>query len=175
MPTLREICHYMGWSAVGSAQSVIHALIQKGYLRRHPLKARGLQLADSEDFRVVPILGSAPAGHPVEAVEYHEGDISIPHFIRGPVFAIRVSGDSMQGADILDGDIAIVKQTETAQTGDIVVALIQGDVTIKRLIKKGRALILRPENASYTDIKVEDPAFRILGKVIGLHRYWESL
>lgn len=175
MPTLREIASAMKWKAVGSAQDAIRALIEKGFLERDPQKARGLQLKDSLSLRSVPILGSAPAGQPVEAVENHMGDVAIPDFLRGPVFAVRVTGDSMLEAGIEDGDIVIVRQSAEANHNEVVVADLDGEVTIKRLIRKGRALYLKPENSKYKPIKVEDPSFRILGKVIGLHRYWESI
>lgn len=173
MPTLREICQNMGWSAVGTAQSSVQALIDKGLLRRDSQKARGLQLTDSEDIRLVPLLGSAPAGDPIEAVEHHDGDVSIPEFIRGPVFAIRVRGESMRDAGIQDGDIVIVRQASEVSHGEIVVAMLGGEVTIKRLLKRGRGLVLKPENEDFEEIKVEDPSFRVLGQVIGLHRYWD--
>lgn len=175
MPTLREICAEMGWKAVGSAQDVIQALIEKGKIRRDPQKARALSLPDAEDFRAIPILGSAPAGAPIEAVEYHRGDAVVPAFIRGPVFAVRVTGDSMIEAGIEDHDLAIVKQSDSAESGEIVVAMVSGEVTIKRLVKKQKEIWLQPENSKYKPRLVEDPSFRILGKVIGLHRYFEGV
>jgi repressor LexA len=175
MPTLREICKEMGWKAVGSAQDVIQALIDKGFVTKSPHRARGLELKDQEDFRAIPILGSAPAGRPVEAIENHLGDIALPGFIRGPVFALRVQGDSMKDADIQNGDLVIVKQTEQAESGEIVVAVLNQEVTIKRLERKRDQLWLKPENDRYKAMLVEDPQFRILGKVIGLHRYWEKI
>jgi len=174
VPTLREICHYMGWKAVGSAQAVIRALTEKKLIKKDPMKSRGLQLVDAPGFRAVPILGSAPAGVPLEAIESHEGDALVPHFIRGPVFAIRVKGDSMQNAGIQDEDLVIVRQCSSAESGDIVVALLGGETTIKRFVRKGRSIWLYPENKKYKPKKIEDPAFRILGKVIGLHRYWSA-
>ncbi len=175
MPTLRELCRVMGWSAVGSAQTVIEALLQKGFLERDKLKARGLKLAESIDFRSVPILGAAPAGTAMESIESHQGDAIVPSFIRGPVFAVRVQGDSMVNVGIEDGDLAIVRQTPDAQTDEIVVAMISGEVTIKRFVQKSKANIwLYPENPKYKPRRIEDVSFRILGKVIGLHRYWEA-
>lgn len=175
MPTLREICQFMNWKAVGSAQDVVQALIEKSYLTRHPLKARALQLAEAITFRAVPILGAAPAGPPVEAIESHEGDAAIPDFIRGPVFAIRVQGDSMMNAGIEDGDLVIVKQVEEARHGQIIVALVDGETTIKRFERRGRGLYLVPENPRYKEKKVSSESFKVLGIVIGLHRYWEAL
>jgi len=174
MPSVREICHAMGWKAVGSAQSAIKALIQKNWIHRDPYKARGLQLNLASSFRNLPILGSAPAGPPVEAIENHSGDVMVPSFIRGPVFAIRVQGDSMVGAGIHDHDLVIVKQSSQAENKEIIVALIDGETTIKRLIKKNKEIWLQPENPKYKSKKITDPSFRILGKVIGLHRYWED-
>jgi repressor LexA len=173
MPTFREICAEMGWSAVGTAQSMIKLLIEKGLLKRDPLKARGLSLPEAEDFRSIPILGAAPAGAPIEAVEYHRGDTVVPAFVRGTVFAIRVQGDSMVDAGIEDQDLAIVRQTAQAEDGEIIVAMVQGEVTIKRLKKEKDGLWLQPENPKYKAKKISDSSFRVLGKVIGLHRYFE--
>jgi len=174
MPTLREICKQMGWKAVGSAQDVIAVLIDKGFLKKNPNRARGLEIRDHDDFRSIPILGSAPAGKPFEAIENHLGDVALPGFIRGPVFALRVHGDSMKDADIQNGDLVIVKQSETADDGEIVVAVLMQEVTIKRLQRKRDQIFLVPENEKYFPIKVEDPSFKILGRVIGLHRYWDK-
>lgn len=173
MPTFREVAKYMGWKAVGTAQDVIGALIEKGYLERDAHKARGLRLKQTLDQRFIPILGSAPAGHPVESFQNHDGDISVPSFIRGPVFAVRVRGDSMIQAGLEDGDIAIVRQVQRATHNEIIVAMIEGEVTIKRLQEKGSELWLKPENDKYKPRRIEDPNFRVLGKVIGIHRYWE--
>lgn len=174
MPTLREICSAMKWTAVGSAQTVIEALVSKGYLERDPQKARGLRLTQEVDFRPAPILGTAPAGHPVESVEDHEGDVLVPSFLRGPIFAVRVRGDSMINAGIENDDLVIVRQATTAQPNEIVVAMVQGEVTIKRFVKKRNDIWLFPENDKYQPRKIDDPSFRILGTVVGLHRYWET-
>lgn len=175
MPTLREICKQMGWRAVGSAQDVVAALIEKGFVVKNAHRARGLELKDQEDFRAIPVLGSAPAGRPVEAIENHLGDVALPGFIRGPVFALRVQGDSMRDAGINDGDLVIVRQSEQAETGEIVVAVLNQEVTIKRFEKRRHQIWLKPENPKYSATLVEDTEFRILGKVIGLHRYWERI
>lgn len=175
MPTLREICREMGWSAVGSAQDAIRALVEKGWLQKDPQKARGLTLPSLEDFRAVPLLGAAPAGVPIESVESHEKDVLVPSFIRGPVFAVRVVGESMIGAGINDGDIAIVRQVDRARSDEIVVAMLDGEVTIKRFEEKRGEFWLMPENPRFHPRKIEDPNFRVLGKVVGLHRYWDAL
>lgn len=174
MPSLREICQAMGWRAIKSAQDVVQSLINKGFLEREDGKSRALRFIESESFRSVPILGTAPAGKPVEAIEHHLGYIHVPAFLKGPVFAVRVQGDSMVDAGIRDGDLAIVKQVARADHGEIVVALLEGEVSIKRLIHRKSKLWLKPENPRYSAISITDPSFRILGKLIGIHRYWES-
>jgi repressor LexA len=175
MPTLREICRKMDWRAVGSAQDVISALIEKGWLAKDPHKARGLSLPDLEMSRAIPLLGSAPAGAAIESIEAHEKDIMVPAFLRGPIFAVRVVGDSMIQAGIQSGDMVIVRQSADVPTGRIVVAMIEGEVTIKRLSIRSSEIWLVPENPRYQPRRVEDESFRILGEVIGLHRYWESI
>ncbi len=179
MPTLREICQAMKWKAIGSAQDAVEILIKKGFIEKDPQKARGLRLANDSDFRPAPLLGSAPAGNPIESLENHEGDVLVPTFLRGPLFAVRVRGDSMMDAGIFDDDIVIVRQSEAAKDNDIVVAMLEGEVTIKRLKKRGEErksesaeLWLYPENKKYSPRKVNDASFRILGIVLGLHRYW---
>lgn len=174
MPTLREICKEMGWSAVGSAQDVLEVLQEKGLLGKDPQKARGLYFKNALEFRAIPILGSAPAGSAVESHESHEGDVILPGTIRGPVFAVRVRGDSMIDAGIENEDLVIVRQTSTAHHNDIVVAMLEGEVTIKRLSQKRGEIWLVPENKRYAPRKVMSESFRILGKVIGIHRYWEN-
>jgi len=172
MPTLREICEEMGWKAVGTAQSLIQSLVEKGWLYRDGNKSRNLRFQEDLSFRRIPVLGSAPAGLPVEAIESQSGDLVVPASFRGPHFALRVQGDSMEAAGIWDGDFAIVQQSLEACSKDIVVALEWGNVTVKRLIKKYRQIWLQPENKKYKAWRVEDPDFRLLGKVVGLHRYW---
>jgi repressor LexA len=109
----------------------------------------------------------------MESIESHEGEAIVPSFVRGPVFAVRVQGDSMLNAGIEDGDIAIVRQGAQAEHGEIVVAMVSGEVTIKRLKRRGAEIWLQPENEKYKSKQIADSSFRILGKVIGLHRYWE--
>ena len=174
MPTYREICRQMGWRAVGTAQSVIQALIDKNVLARDPQRSRGLRFVQADQFRAVPVLVAAPAGRPLEAIEQHLGNVSVPSFVRGPVFAVRVLGESMKDAGILDGDIAIVRQAPQAENKEIVVAVLDGEVTIKRLVKKQKSIWLYPENPKFKPMKIEDSSFKILGKVIGLHRYWDG-
>jgi repressor LexA len=162
----------MGWKAVGSAQDAIRGLVEKGWLFREGTGSRNLRFVESLSFRRIPILGSAPAGLPVEAIEAHQGDLAIPDRFDGPHFALKVQGDSMKDAGIDDQDLVIVRQSPEAEHKDIVVAMEWNQVTIKRLLKRSRSLWLKPENPKYPEWKVSDPDFRVLGKVVGLHRYW---
>ena len=98
----------------------------------------------------------------------------VPRFRQGHNFAVRVQGDRKQDAGIEDGDLVIVRQASEAENGEVIVALISGETTIKRFVRRGRSIWLHPENKKYRAKKIEDPSFRILGKVIGLHRYWDA-
>ena len=122
----------------------------------------------------LPILGRVAAGHPVLAVENREGTLSLnPELLgTGEHFALRVQGDSMIEAGIRDGDYVIVRQQEAATPGEIVVALLGDEVTVKRLRKKGSALLLEAANPAYTPIRLtgSSPTPRILGTVVGLYR-----
>jgi repressor LexA len=172
MPSLREICSFMGWKAVGTAQDVVAVLIEKGWIEKDPEKARGLRISGAEDLKQVPILGSVSAGPPVEAIENHDGDVMVPGRLRGPIFALQINGDSMKDAGIEDGDIVIVKQGTTANNGEIIVAYVDGEATCKRFKLKKNQIWLIPENSKYKPRCIMDPSFRILGKVVGLHRYY---
>ncbi len=194
-PTLRELCGYMGFSAVGSAQDIVAALRKKGYLQA-PTKqsARGLILSDksthdSDDSSdldpntfSIHCLGSVPAGNPLEAVEERIGTLrmsinmfSRPYPNRERLFAVKSSGQSMIGAGIFDGDWLVVLQAEEASSGDIVIARQAGDATVKRLMKDKDGWYLQPENPAFSILRAsaENP-FEILGKVIALQRTFRS-
>jgi len=123
----------------------------------------------------VPIIGRIAAGRPIWAVENIEGTVTVDSALSrryDQLFALNVTGDSMEGAGILDGDLVIVAQQEWADSGDIVVALIGDSATVKRL-EQGRkgAIRLIAANPKYEDIVIHDPDFRIQGKVIGVQRH----
>ncbi len=121
--------------------------------------------------REVPVLGRVAAGKPLWSEENFEEYLVIPDELgSGKLFALRVKGDSMIGAGILEGDRVIVKQQSTAESGEIVCALIDGEATLKRFFKKGRVVTLKAENEKYPPITVSEGEFRILGKVVGLLR-----
>lgn len=175
-PTLQELADAVGISSLQGIKDHLTALERKGYLRRTPGKRRAIEVvhhlvpADGS----IPVIGRVAAGRPMLAVEHLEGNLSLgPTLLgSGKHFALRVQGDSMIGAGIEDGDYVIVRQQDTANPGEIIVALLGDEVTVKRLRKKGKALFLEAANAAYAPITLTRHAAapRILGKVIGLYR-----
>lgn len=192
-PTLRELCEFMGYKAVGSAQDVIASLRKKGYIIT-PSKqtARSLALTDrsKEHYNVqlenqwdnsllVPRLGSVPAGNPIESVEDFSGAIRIssnmlPRWAANKpekLFALQAKGESMVYAGILDADWLIVAQQNDAPSGTIVVADSQGSSTVKRLMHDPEnGWYLKPENPAFNNLYARDEAFTILGRVVALQR-----
>ncbi len=158
-PTIREIQQHFGHASPFAASRHLAALEKKGFLNRAPRRARALRLVGERrptSFRRIPLLGTIPAGLPREAVEQTDRcvsvaceDLDIPRNAR--TFALRVQGDSMRDAAILDGDVVIMEFAE-ARHGDIVAALIDGETTLKRfLLQRGRPY-LRAENKNYPDL-----------------------
>jgi repressor LexA len=121
--------------------------------------------------REVPVLGRIPAGKPFVSEENIEGIIAVPEDMASEkTFALQVKGDSMIGAGIMEGDRVIVKQQATADNGDIVCAVIEGEATLKRFFKKDGTITLKAENEKYAPITVSAGEFRIAGRVVGLLR-----
>lgn len=176
VPTLREMAQAMGIASLQGVKDHLAALERKGFLRRFPGRRRALEviqrLAPLDG--TVPIVGRVPAGRPLLAVENQEGTLSLGAALlgAGTHFALCVQGDSMIDAGIQEGDHVIVRQQEAAEPGDIVVALLGEEATVKRLRKKGPSLFLEAANAAYAPIPLtcEPTAPRILGKVVGLYR-----
>ncbi len=152
---------------VSAAHRHLRTLLRKGFLEEYS----GLLRLPGAAFLPVPILGRAPAGPPSEALESLEGYLPCPaEWGRGrDVFALRVTGDSMVDAGILDGDIVVCAKTETARSGEIVVASIDGDATIKRLGRSGGVPALVPANPRYRPIALKGDA-RIIGRILGVFR-----
>lgn len=175
-PTIREIGKYMGITSTNGVRLHLTALIRKGYLKKQEFIARGLELTSSvtTDIRQVPLVGSVPAGLPIDAIENIESEIALDASFapKGDSFTLRVVGDSMRDAGILDGDIVLVQKQDVARKGDIVVAIIGDEATVKRYFPEGRQVRLQPENDDYEPIMVgkRSPEFRIAGKVVGLMR-----
>ena len=175
-PTIREIGHRFNISSTNGVRTHLTALIKKGYLKKQELISRGLELTRSMISSVgrVPLVGSVPAGRPIDSAENVEGEIALDlSFVpKGETFSLTVTGDSMMGAGILNGDVVIVKKQEVAERGDIVVAVINGEATVKRYMPESGHIRLQPENDSFEPIIVDrrDEEFRIAGKVVGLLR-----
>lgn len=174
-PSIPEIGRRFKIASTNGVSDHLKALEKKGYIRR--IGKRALEISTPlgrpilTDAREVPILGRVAAGRPLLTEENFEGFLTVAgEMARGKVFALQVKGDSMIEAGILDGDRVIVKCQETAENGEIVCALIDGEATLKRFYKKGDAVTLRAENKNYAPITVSQGEFRILGKVIGLTR-----
>ncbi len=129
-------------------------------------------ITDGEPIFYIPILGSVPAGNPVEAVEYHEASFPIPKKLKRNIdFGLKVKGSSMIGAGIIEGDIVFVKCISEARNKQIVVATIDGEATIKRFYRNGDSIILKPENNDFEPILIQpDNAFRLVGIITGLYR-----
>jgi repressor LexA len=156
-PTIREIGERFDISSTNGVRYFLDKLESDGLIKRQSRTARGIEIVGREmvgEGRPVPILGRVPAGKPTFSEEYIEDMLLLDDTIaKGDgVFAVRVKGDSMIGAGINDGDLAIVKRNPTPQNGEIVVALIEDEVTLKRFVRKGDRAILRPENDAYADI-----------------------
>jgi repressor LexA len=175
-PTVKELGDELG-IAPASAHELTTGLERKGYLRRSPGKARSLEILpqprpDTTQLVAVPIVGRVPAGTPLLAAENVVGELLVDgRTARGRCFALEVQGDSLIDADIQDGDYVIVRQQQLAESGEIVVAMFEGEATVKRLCIAGEAIELRPENRRLSPIPIgPDDDLRILGKVVAVHR-----
>jgi repressor LexA len=160
-PTIREIGEKFGISSTNGVRYFLDKLEGEGLIKRQSRTARGIKIVGrgtSDQGRVVPVLGRVPAGEPIFSEEYIEDEILVDERFGGGegIFALRVNGDSMIGAGINDGDLAIVKQNPAPHSGELVVALIEDEVTLKRLIRTGGRVILRPENEKYSEIDLTD-------------------
>ncbi len=172
-PTVREVMRHFKWNSPQSARKHLLALEEKGYLEREANTARGLRLSEDPSVGVaIPILGKVAAGLPLLAEENRDGSLVVDaSMARGGrnLFALTVRGDSMINAHILPGDKVIVQQTSHATPGEIVVALIEGEATVKTFRRSTSKVTLEPANPKYQPIVVtEDKDFRIIGKVVGV-------
>jgi len=182
-PSIPEIQREFSFKSPNAVQDHLKALERKGYISRHAHKARGIEIlvhtASNENNRnnalQIPIVGEISAGRPILAQENVEGTIVIDKSIiknSNGNFALRVKGDSMINAGILDGDYVIVSQQPDAEQGDIIVALIEDEATIKRFYKEGNRIRLQPENDTMEPIiiKTDENQVRIIGKIKGVIR-----
>ncbi len=177
-PTVREVQHAFGFRSPQTAREHLEALVEEGRLEKEAGgKARGYRLpqASGAPTALVPLLGRVPAGPLETAVEDLEGYLPVQsRHAPGGLFALRVVGESMTGAGILPGDIVIVRRQERADPGDLVVALVGDEATVKRLWVEGRRVELRPENPAFEPIRFDRGEPRILGKVVEVRRRLEE-
>ncbi len=174
-PSVREIGEAVGLSSSSTVHNHLNQLESRGYIKRDPTKPRAIEVIDrnlrpNKEMVNVPIVGRVTAGSPILAVENIEDTFPLPmDFIKSEdVFILNVKGDSMIEAGILDGDLVIVRKQNTARNGDIVVALLEDEATVKRFYKENNYIRLQPENSNYEPIITKDVL--ILGKVIALLR-----
>jgi repressor LexA len=187
-PTLREIGKSFEISSTFGVKRHLDALEKKGYIRIESNASRGIAIVQQEDeliinatsdkneyFSKIPIVGRVAAGSPILAMENIEGSIIIdPSFIKKAedAFALRVRGDSMIKAGIFEGDVVIVSPNQKGKNGDIIVAMLDDEVTVKRLEMENKLVRLIPENEDFQPIKInEKSSFSIIGKVKGVVRW----
>ena len=172
-PTVREICGEFGIKSTSSAHKYLKELVAAGYITMGEGTNRSIRLVQRERTVQVPLLGLVTAGQPILAVEqveeyipfrYNKGDST-------QLFALHVRGESMIDAGILDGDIIVARKTPAASNGEIVVALVEDEATVKRFFKENGHYRLQPENSTMEPIIV--PEVSILGKVISVIRNYE--
>jgi repressor LexA len=176
-PTMKELGDILG-IAPASAHEQVSQLVRKGFVRRDPRKARSIEIVeepeqDVADLAPVPIVGTVAAGVPLLAQENIVGELLVERGVvrGGRHFALEVSGDSMVRADIHDGDYVVVRQQPIAESGDIVVALLGDEATVKRLSIAQDRIELRPENPRYRSMVIgPDDDLRIQGKVVAVRR-----
>ena len=183
-PTYREIGYEFDISSTFGVKRHIDALIKKGFLNIAENSSRTLSLNESEsssnlqhsDTVEIPIIGRVAAGQPILAEENVEGTFSIQKSLingKSDCFALRVKGDSMINAGIFEGDVVIVNPQKEANNGEIIVALLGNEATLKRFERKNGKIALIPENDKYDKIKVnEEDDFSIIGKALGVFRWY---
>jgi len=176
-PTVREIGSAFDIKS-SSVFALLKSLERKRYLRRGNMGSRSLILEGQDDSakcgsEEVPVIGRIAAGQPIEAIENDYGTISVNKaMLKGrKAFALKVEGNSMIEASILDGDYVIIRKQNTADNGDIVVALIEGEATLKRFYREARRVRLEPANEEMSPIYVKAGDFKIQGKMVGVMRF----
>ncbi|WP_181348582.1 transcriptional repressor LexA [Thalassobacillus sp. CUG 92003] len=179
-PSVREIGEFVGLASSSTVHGHLARLEKKGYIRRDPTKPRAIEVLELEEADSIPkteaayapVIGKVTAGIPITAVENIEEYVPLPDTMAGTdenMFVLVIQGDSMIEAGILNGDMVIVRQQNTAQNGDIVVAMTENEeATVKRFFKEKNHIRLQPENSTMDPILLND--VYILGKVTGLYR-----
>ena len=184
-PSVREIGEALGLSSPSTVHSHLSALVKAGLLRRDPSKPRAIEVLDPQGARLsrpkanrqgavrdVPLLGRIAAGSPILATEYVEEVYQLPTSLvgRGPVFMLKVKGDSMIEAGIFDGDLVVIERGGSPSNGEIVAALIDGEeASVKRLRRSGAQVILEPANPALEPIAY-DSGVEVIGRVVSVIR-----
>lgn len=191
-PTVREICTALGVKSTSTVHKDIASLVDQGFLKKDPSKPRALMVVDTEEHAApdtsiahdnvaeredvvdIPIVGRVAAGTPILAEQNVEDTFPVPaRYANGNNFMLRVRGESMINVGIMDGDLILVEQQQTARNGEIVVAMIDGfesEATVKTFYHEGDHIRLQPENDTMSPIIVKD--VKVLGKVKGVFRYF---
>jgi repressor LexA len=172
---MREIASALGLASPSTVLHHLRVLEEQGYIEREPSRNRALRASswrsgETQGARLVPLVGRVAAGLPILAAENLEGYMPLPQdlFSGRELFMLQVQGDSMIGAGILEGDYVIVSQQSAADDGDIVVAMIEDEATVKRIFRRVDHIELRAENPRYEPIL--SPDVQVLGKVVGVVR-----
>ncbi len=177
-PAVRDICEAVHLKSTSSVHSHLETLEKNGYIRRDPTKPRAIEILDDSfnftrrEMVNVPIIGRVAAGEPILAEQNIENYFPVPmeYMPNNQVFILKVKGESMINAGILDGDMVLVEQRATARNGEMIVALIEDGATVKTFYKEDGHIRLQPENDTMDPIIVTD--LQILGKVIGVFRFF---
>lgn len=171
-PSVREICAGVGLKSTSTVHAHLNHLEQQGLIRRDSTKPRALEVIDGTQARgrSVPLVGKVTAGLPILAIENIEDYLVLPQdrFGRDELFGLRVQGESMIEAGILDGDVIVVRPQNNAENGEIVVAMIEDEATVKRIYYEKKRVRLQPENRFMEPIYAEN--VQVVGKVVALFR-----
>ncbi len=176
-PTHREICDHFGFSSYGTVYKHLSLLQKKGLIRRDWNQKRGVEVVDQdegrrqENMRELPLFGYIAAGRPLD-IEVSNETIAVPEHLttRGENYVLKVRGDSMVDDGILDGDLVIIARRELADNGEMVVANVNGEVTLKRLYREGERVRLQPANSMMSPIFAAARDVAVQGVVVGLMR-----
>ena len=174
-PSVREIGKECGIKSTATVHSYLEKLQTRGYLNKATNKKRSVSIGRSAVTNI-PLIGTVTAGQPIFAYENYEDYYTFPmgEFKGEDLFMLRVEGTSMIDAGIFNGDKIIVRRQETAENGEIVVAMVEDSATVKRFYRRNGQIVLHPENESLSDMIFENGEVSILGKVIGLMRNYRS-
>ena len=171
-PSVREICAAVGLKSTSTVHAHLNHLEEQGLIRRDSTKPRALEVLDGshQRGRSVPLVGRVTAGQPILAIENIEDYLTLPQSMLGSdeIYCLRVQGESMINAGILDGDIVVLREQHDAENGDIVVAMVDDEATLKRIFYEDDRVRLQPENSTMQPIYAD--SVTVLGKLIALFR-----